>query len=192
MHFSPNIPLCHAFLDFIKWIPVVANFSTGTILESSIHELLKYAHIHETETGAAEADVIDELERFLCSNHPATTGIKFNEKHRSLKVDRRLFPSAESNSMLDLCLQSGLQIYVKMRLERDTSSVSSGSRPRSLLSHAFCPAEGVWSYGYGKIDHAAVVRLLLDDGADPNATDGNQLPGVCSSKIATILYPNQN
>jgi hypothetical protein len=174
VYFNPKVSLCHAFLAFIKSIPVPANFSTATTLESSIHELLRYAYVLETETGAAQADVIDELERFLCSTHPATTGIKFNEKHRLLKVDRRLFPIAESNSVLELCVQHGLHIYLKMRLERDSSLVSSGSWSRSLLSHAFCSVGEASKHG--KIDPTAMVRLLLDYGADPNATDEKSTP----------------
>jgi len=169
VHFNPKVSLCHAFLAFIKSIPVPPNYGTAKILENSIHELLRYAHMLETEIGAAQADVIDELERFLCSTPPATTGIKFNGKHRSLKVDKRLFPRAESNSVLELCVQHGLHIYLKMRIERDISLVSSGSWSRSLLSHAFCPVEGARKHG--KIDPTAMVRLLLDYGADPNATD---------------------
>jgi hypothetical protein len=135
----------------------------------------------ETETGAAQADVIDELERFLCSTHPVTIGIQFDEKHQSLKVDRRLFPNGESNSVLELCVQHGLHIYMKMRLERDTSLVSSGSWPRSLLSHAFCPVEG--AIQHGKIEPLAMVwcDCCSSTGPIPTQQMRNQLPGVCSS-----------
>ena len=109
------------------------------------------------------------LKDFSVRLYPATTGIKFNEKHRSLKVDRRLFPSAESHSVLELCVQHGLHIYLKMRLERDASLLSSRSWSRSLLSHAFWRVEGARKHG--KFDPTAMVRLLLDYGADPNATD---------------------
>lgn len=172
--FNPKVFLCHAFLAFIKSIPVPANFSTATTLESSIHELLRYACMLETETGAAQPDVIDELERFLCSTHPATTGIKFNEMHQSLKVHRRLFPSSESSSVVELCVQHGLHIYIKIRLKRDASLVSSGQWHPSLLSHAFYPVEGAKKHG--KIDSTVMVRLLLDYRADPNAADGNSTP----------------
>jgi hypothetical protein len=174
VYFNPKVSLCHAFLAFIKSIPVPANFSTATTLESSIHELLRYAYMLETETGAAQAEVIDELERFLCSTHPATTCIKLNEKHRSLKVDRRLFPSDESDSVLELCVQHGLHIYLKVRLERDVSLVSSRSWSRSLLSYAFCRVKGARKHV--KFDPTAMVRLLLDYGADPNATDDKSTP----------------
>ena len=169
VHFNPKVSLCHAFLAFIKLNAVPADFSNARTLESSVHYLLRYAYMLETETGAAQAEVIDELERFLCSTHPATTDVKFNEKHRSLKVDRRLFPSVESNSVLQLCVQHGLHIYLKMRLERDISLVSSGSWSRSLLSHAFS------TLGEAR-DPTAMVRLLLDYGADPNATDEKTTP----------------
>jgi hypothetical protein len=171
VHFNPKVSLCHAFLAFIKLNPVPANFSNARTLQGSTHELLRYAYMLETETGAAQADVIDELERFLCSTYPATAGIKFNEKHRSLKVDRRLFPIAESNSVLEFCVQHGLHIYLKMRLERDGSLVSSLSWSRPLLSYAFRRGEGARTHG--NFDPTAMVRLLLDYGADPNAKDGS-------------------
>jgi hypothetical protein len=84
------------------------------------------------------------------------------------------FSSAGFNSVLELCVQHGLHIYMKMRLERDTSLVSSGQWPRSLLSHAFCPVEGATKHG--NIDPTAMVRLLLDFGADPNAKDEKSTP----------------
>jgi hypothetical protein len=181
-NFDPKISLCHGFLAVIKSIPSLArkenqtvarsnSFSSGTILEDLIHELLDYAYTSELETLVPQTEVIDELERFLCSTHPSATGIKLNLKRQSLKLDRRVLMNSESQSVLELCVQHGLSIYMQHRLELDPSLVSSRKWHRPLLSHAFLPVK--MATRHRVIDPATMMRLLLEHGADPNAVDGD-------------------
>ena len=162
-NFDPKVSLCHGFLAVIKSIPTLPE------KEYLIHELLDYAYMSESETAVAQTEVIDELERVLCSAHPSRSGIKLNPMRQSLKLDRRLLLNSGSNSVLELCIQHCLSIYVKRRLELDDSLVSSRQWRRPLLSHAFFPADR--TVRHHRIDPTTMIRLLLEHGVDPNAID---------------------
>jgi hypothetical protein len=164
-NFDPKISLCHGFLCVIKSIPPVSeSYSPGVVFENMIHELLDYAYMCEVATEEAQTAVIDELERYLCSTNPSTK----NQKRQSLKLDKRILANSESHSVFELCVQHGLSIYVKHRLELDPSLVSSQQWHRPLLSHAFFPVKL-----HRSIDPTTMVRLLVEHGAYPNATDGD-------------------
>jgi hypothetical protein len=168
-NFDTKISLCHGFLAAIKSIPADQARST---VETSIHELLNYAYMSEIETVIAQTEVLDELERFLCSACPSKTGIKLTQKRQSLKLDRNILIHSKSHSILELCVQHGLFIYVNHRLEQDPSLVSSRQWHQPVLSHAFNPA-GVSGTFVRSIDLTTMVRVLLEHGADPNAVDGD-------------------
>ncbi|KAH8775890.1 hypothetical protein BGZ57DRAFT_369000 [Hyaloscypha finlandica] len=168
-NFDSKISLCHGFLAAIKSIPAEPARNT---VEISIHELLNYAYISEIETVIAQTEVLDELERFLCSAYPSKTGIKLTQKRQSLKLDRKILINSKSHSILELCVQHGLSIYVNHRLEQDPSLVSSRQWHQPLLSHAFFPADEFDTF-VRSIDPTTMVRVLLEHGADPNAVDGD-------------------
>jgi hypothetical protein len=165
-NFDSKNSLCHGFLAVIKSIPTQ---STGTRVELSTHELLNYAYMSEIETVIAQTEVLDELERFLCSAYPSKTGIKLT---RSLKLDRKILINSKSHSILELCVQHGLSIYVNHRLEQDPSLVTSRQWHQPLLSHAFFPSDNFGTL-VRSIDPTTIVRVLLEHGADPNAVDGD-------------------
>ena len=174
-NFDPKISLCHSYLAIIK-SKTASYFSSGGTLETSIHELLDCAYVSERETEVAQTELIDELERFLCSTHPSTTGIRLAaaglaHARQSLKLDRTILMNSESHSILELCVRHGLSIYMKHRLEQEPSLLSSRQWHQPLLSHAFFPVR--MGTKHRSIDPTAIVRVLLDHGADPNAVDGD-------------------
>jgi hypothetical protein len=126
----------------------------------------------EIETVVAQTEVVDELERFLCSAYPSKTGIKLTQKRQSLKLDRTILINSQSHSILELCVQHSLSIYVNHRLEQDPSLVSSRQWHRPLLSHALFPADEIGTF-FPSLDPTTMVRVLLEHGADPNAVDGD-------------------
>jgi hypothetical protein len=168
-NFNPNISLCHGFLAVIKSIPFNAKYNTGTAHEVAIHDLLDYAYMSEIETLVGQMEVIDELERFLCSTYPSTNGIILGQKRPSLKLNKGLLMNSESHSILELCIQHGLSIYVKQRLEQDSSLISSKQWHCPLLSHALFPR--VMAAKYRRVDPTTMVQVLLEGGADSNAVD---------------------
>jgi hypothetical protein len=168
-NFDSKISLCHGFLAAIKFMTAELPRST---VEISIRELLNYAYMSEIETVIAQAEVLDELERFLCSAYPSKTGIKLTQKRQSLKLDSMILRNSKSHSILELCVQHGLSIYVNHRLEQDPSLVSSRQWYRPLLSHAFFPVDE-FDILVRSIDPTTMVRVLLEHGADPNAVDGD-------------------
>jgi hypothetical protein len=168
-NFDSKISLCHGFLAAIKSIP--ADPSRYTV-EISIHELLNYAYMSEIETVITQTEVLDELERFLCSAYPSKTGIKLTQKRQSLKLDRKILINSKSHSIFELYVQHGLSIYVNHRLEQDPSLVSSRQWYQPLLSRAFNPADESDTL-VPSIEPTTMVRVLLEHGADPNAVDGD-------------------
>jgi hypothetical protein len=126
----------------------------------------------EIETVVAQTEVVDELERFLCSTYPSKTGIKLTQKRQSLKLHRMVLINSKSHSILELCVQHGLSIYVNHRLEQDPSLVSSRQWHQPLLSHALFSADEFGTLVLS-IDPTTMVRVLLEHGADPNAVDGD-------------------
>lgn len=170
-NFNPKISLCHGFLAVIKTVPINTKHSMWAALEVAIHDLLDYAYMSEIETLVGQMEVIDELERFLRSTYPSTNGIVLGQKRSSLKLDKGLLMNSQSHSILELCIQHGLSIYVKQRLEQDSSLVSSKQWHCPLLSHALFPCKMATKY-HG-VDPATMVQVLLEEGADPNAVDGD-------------------
>jgi hypothetical protein len=168
-NFDSKTSLCHGFLAAIKFIPA---HLVDLTFEDLIHKLLIYAYMSEIETMVAQTEVVDELERFLCSAYPSKTGIKLTQKRQSLKLDRAILINSKSHSILELCVQHGLSIYVNHRLEQDPSLVSSRQWHRPLLSHAFLHTEAL-GIPAPSIDPTTMVRVLLEHGADPNAVDGD-------------------
>jgi hypothetical protein len=173
-NYNPRVSLCHGYLAQIKFVDITkVNGGPAPDIASSlrmlIHELLDYAYVSETETATAQIDVIDELERYLCSKHPWRSGIGLKQKQQSLKLVAGFLK--ESHTILELTVQHRLAKYLSHRLDRDPSLVSSKQWHRPLLSHAFFPSKSAtrWRTVYP----TSIVNVLLEYGADPNAADGN-------------------
>lgn len=162
-NFDPMTSLCHGLLAVVKIIPTFPD------KRNFIHELLDYARLSELESAVTQTEVIDELERSLCLTHSRTCGFKLGQKRRSLKLNRELMRYSDSCSILELCVQHGLSIYVKHRLELDASLVSSQEWHQHLLSHALLPTNP--AIRYHRSNPTTMTRLLLEHGADPNARD---------------------
>jgi hypothetical protein len=157
--FNPNLSLCRAYLAQVKALPAVCE-SKNDILRNLIFGVIYYERELEEHDGMVEAAVLDELDKTLST---------LNQQKQIFWDD--IFPGDNFNSILDIAVRTGLQLYVELKV-RTCPETLQESTTTMLMYHGLQESIHIRKdFRFepcltSEVD-ISMVRLLLKLGADP-------------------------
>ncbi|KAF9632798.1 hypothetical protein BFW01_g3661 [Lasiodiplodia theobromae] len=175
-----------AFLEELQRIPAKKHhlIELGRF-QSLLRDAMWTAHQIEARTGTSPTELLDEIEaalgnletRLSCNIlwYRGSDSVIHGDK------DSRLYCS----SFLEFAIQNGLQLYVKDRLDRE-QPLSETVMTEMLDCALLLPVLG---HSQGEIDLYDMVRMLLDQGACPNAHLGTDSQSVINRFLLRLKRP---
>jgi len=163
---GPNTSISRAYIALIKCVPLQrAHFEDGGILSKMLMDAFHFLRQAELESGQPQIELLDDLHDNL-RNFAAASGRKIPWYRKC--YDPSYHTNENSNpacgSFLDFCIQKGLALYVKEKL-------SSGIRSQWITTELLdCALRMCPNHTAGQPDLTDVVRVLLNQGFDPNQT----------------------
>lgn len=181
-----HISMLKAFLEELQRIPAKKHhlIELGRF-QSLLRDAMWTAHQIEARTGTSPTELLDEIEaalgnletRLSCNIlwYRGSDSVIHGDK------DSRLYCS----SFLEFAIQNGLQLYVKDRLDRE-QPLSETVMTEMLDCALLLPVLG---HSQGEIDLYDMVRMLLDQGACPNAHLGTDSQSVINRFLLRLKRP---
>jgi hypothetical protein len=157
--FNPNLSLCRAYLAQVKALPATCE-SKNLVLRNLIFGVIYYEHNLEVLDGMVEAAVLDELNKTLST---------LDERNQFFWDD--ILPGDRVNSILDIAVRSGLELYVSLKVQA-CPEILQKKTTTPLLYHGL--QESIYirkefrfePYFTSEVD-ISMIRLLLNHRADP-------------------------
>ena len=167
--FEPNLALCSMMLALVKISdPHKRQFeddevNTPDLISDVIHQVLRYArqleesHVIRLPALKIASQILDELDRTILERRQ-TTGLRFTTADG--------LPWGEG-SFLTMAVRAGLTTYVETKLSQNPSPLKE-FYVMALLDYALVPDREVNTDPSFAGPQIAIVKLLLQHGADPN------------------------
>lgn len=166
---GPNTSILRAYVVLIKCVPLQrAHFEDGGTLSKMLMDAFHFARQAELESGQPQTELLDDLHDNL-RIFTAASGrkIPWYRKCYDASYCNRENSYPACGSFLEFSIQKGLALYVKEKLRLGAQSLGS-TTPLLDCALRMCP-----SHTTGQPDLTDVVRVLLDQGFDPNQTIGD-------------------
>lgn len=173
--FDVDVELCKSYLIQLKTIKDSYNESSFSMSRSLLADFLLRVRKFEQENDKPLCHLMDHLDQsftLLWQQSRPSSASNANHWSNHILCNERADPYLK-RTFLSFALAAGLHVYVKSKLESDTSLVEQ-KRGRPLLDCALRPCYGEnaridagISYGQDKPD-VEIVALIMAQGADPN------------------------
>lgn len=177
--FNPHIALCRSFAMQMKIIQPTRDHVMS--LDPPFFDLVEDFLYHSRETedrySPIEATLIEEVDRLGIHHYGYHRESRVTYRPLKSKPDMRMLPLGLSDAswasgwILTLCVQAGLQAYVRKKVQEEPSLIHDVDG-RPLLFCALLLPLGT-THEIFRSHNLGMLRLLLEGGANPNQSHLN-------------------
>ena len=174
--FDAHQYLCNAYLSQLRLIPLLEQQSRPyERLALLVDNFMYHAHQIEIRNNATPYKLIHQVDQEIARLRKRETQ-GYNLEWNSLSPYLAL--GYQKDWIIKLAVRRGLYFFLLMELEQVRDAVKEGvTRPRPLLDYALRPAHGpLLESSYTLNPDPKVVRLLLEEGANPNENNSMGYP----------------